>query len=174
MNCYFVIEMNKFFIIGTVLLILLMMSCGNPASVSTSVVKKYKADSNFVSSVIFLHGSELKFKLYSRGCVQEETQRIEISKVNESQFVISYFKDEIKLMDKKVVDSSFEMYIKSFIYECDKLLKDSLPASIGFVTIETIQISDGLHIINVSTDQSKSRNPFNDLVYAIHSKSESK
>ena len=158
----------------TALLVFLLTSCNDPELVTQSLVREYEADSNDISSVFFLNGSELKFKLYSRGCVHEETQQVEISKNDYNQFIISYIKDEAKLLDKKVVDSSFEIYIKSFIYECDKLSKKSSLAGFALGTIETIQISDGLHIINVRTDQSQPRNPFEDLIHAIHSKIESK
>ena len=163
--------MQKERIIESLLLCLLIVSCNNPESLSET---ESKSESNYISSVLFLNGSDLEFKLYSRGCVHEENQSVEISKNDYNQFVISYFKDKAKLLDKKVVDSSFEIYIKSFIYECDNLSKKSSSAGFALGTIETIQISDGLHIINVRTDQSQPRNPFEDLIHAIHSKIESK
>lgn len=133
-----------------------------------------KATGNYISSVIFLNGGDLEFKQYSRGCVSEEVQRIEISQKNNKQIVISYFRNEAKILDKKVFDSSFLVYIKSFLHECDKLLKDTSSKEIGFGTIETIEISDGLDIIEVAAGVSKQRNPFDDLVYTICSKAENR
>lgn len=165
--------MYKLILIEFTLLTLLIISCNDvdrvPKETGTDETK-----SDYISSVIFLNGSDLVFKQYSKGCVHEETQRIEISKRGNKDIVISYFRNEKKVLDEKVFDSSFQICIKSFIYECDKLLKDTSSAEFWSNTIKTIQISDGLDIIEIGAGGSKQRNPFDDLVYTICSKAENR
>ncbi len=166
--------MFKLLAIQFTLFILLMISCNNVDEVVKEPHSSNEPTGNYISSIIFLNGGDLHFTQYSRGCVNEETQRMEMSKTVNKQIVISYFKNDIKVLDRKVFDSSFLVYIKSFLNECDKLLKDTSSKEIGFGTIETIEISDGLDIIEVGAGVSKQRNPFNDLVYTICSKAENR
>jgi hypothetical protein len=160
--------MCKLVIMKFTLLVLLTISCNDASRVQNKTQGEAETRSNYIASVIFLNGSDLEFKKYSRGCFHEETQRIQVSKKDNQEIVVSYFKNDIKVLDKKVFDSSFQIYIKSFIYECDQLLKDTT-SSIVFESgkIETIQISDGLDIIEVSAGKSQYRNPFDDLTYII-------
>lgn len=166
--------MLKLLTIQFILFIFLIVSCSDVDKVAKEPDSGDNPSGNYISSVIFLNGGHLEFKQYSKGCVGEEVQRIEISQMNNKQIVISYFRDETKVLDKKVFDSSFQIYIKSFIYDCDRLLKDTASRRFEFATIETIQISDGLDIIEVGTGVSNQRNPFDDLVYTICSKAENR
>ena len=165
--------MYKIIVIEFALLTLFIISCNDIDRVPTETHNvEYK--SNYISSVIALNGSDLVFKQYSKGCVNEETQRIEISEKLDKNIAISYFRNDVKVLDGKVFDSFFQVFIKSFIYECDELLKDTLSGENGFGTIETIEISDGLDIIEVGARGLKQRNPFDDLVNTICSKVENR
>lgn len=164
--------MYKLIFIAFIFIYLSVHSCSNVEQISNTQKSEVAPKDSFISSVIFLAGSDLEFKFYSRGCFHEETQRVEISQMKNKQIVVSYFRNDEKILDQKVVDSSFGMAIRLFLFQCDKLLNYKPPVQYGFGTIETIHISDGLDIIEVSTDQSKSRNPFKDLVYAMNAKAE--
>ncbi len=166
--------MLKLLTIQFTLFIFMIISCNDVDKLAKEPYSGDKATGNDISSVIFLNGGDLEFKQYSRGCVNEEIQRIEISQKSNKQIVISYFRNETEVLDKKVFDSSFQIYIKSFIYECDRLLKDTASRRFEFATIETIQISDGLDIIEVGAGMSNQRNPFDDLVYTICSKAKNR
>lgn len=159
--------MFKLLAIQFTLFILLMISCNNVDEVVKEPHSSNEPTGNYISSIIFLNGGDLHFTQYSRGCVNEETQRMEMSKTVNKQIVISYFKNDIKVLDRKVFDSSFLVYIKSFLNECDKLLKDTSSWPLEFGTIKTIQISDGLDIIQVGSSKPGTRTPFDDLVYAF-------
>jgi hypothetical protein len=157
--------MYKLIAIEFTFLALLINSCNDIERVSNATHNEAK--DSYLSSVIFLNGGDLQFKQYSRGCVNEEIQRMEVSKKVNNQIVISYFRNDIKILDKKVFDSSFQVYIKSFFHECDKLLKDTSSWQLEFGTFKTIQISDGLDIIEVGSSRPDYRSPFDDLVNAF-------
>ena len=166
--------MLKILTIQFTLFIVMIISCNDVDKLAKEPYSGDKATGNYISSVIFLNGGNLEFKQYSRGCVNEEIQRIEISQKSNKQIVISYFRNEAKVLDKKVFDSSFQAYIKTFLHECDKLLKDTSAKEFVYTTSQTIQISDGLDIIEVGAGMSNQRNPFDDLVYTICSKAKNR
>lgn len=163
-------EMIRFIAIPIITLSFLIIACVERENVKTEI-RRDVSKGDYISSLISLNGGNLVFTQYSKGCVHEEHQRIEISKKESKEIVVSYFRNGDTVLDKRIFDSSFNIYIKSFIYECDNLLIDTSVADFwSTTTIRTIQISDGLDIIEVGARVSKQSSPFDDLVYVIYSK----
>lgn len=147
-----------------------MVACNRVDKAIKENYTEHKSPADYITSSIFLNAVDLNFTQYSKGCVNEEKQRLEVSTNANNQLVISYFMNEIKVIDKKLFDSSFQIYIKSFIRECKKLEKDTSFKGLVFGTIKTIEISDGLHILKVNTTTSNLKDPFQDLINAVCSK----
>lgn len=162
--------MYKFIFIQFSAIALLTASCNSENKEGKDLHNEREAKQEYSSSMIYLNGVDLEFKQYAKGCVNEEMQRVEVSKKVNNGFVISYFRNGKKVIDKKITDSSFQIYIKSFISECEKLKKDTSSKELFFGTIKTIELSDGLHILKVSVAGSNPKDPFQDLVNIICSK----
>lgn len=163
--------MNHLRIIFHVLFLVFFSACFDEEKGKETKLMKHSKDQikieNDFPSINPVNGQELRIELRTYGCFISESQSISITKNGDRNYVVSQYRDKNCILSNKVLDSSFQIHLKAFIYDCRRLLKDST-VSVSITQIEKIIISDGLYFKEVDIGYSSSINPFKNLISAIY------
>lgn len=126
---------------------------------------------NGMPSIDIVDGQELSMQLVTRGCFVSEDEPLIRIKKSGKVYLASHYQNQSIGLSNKVLDSSFKIHLKAFIYNCNKLSKKGMSGSIEFTfkNAEELVISDGLHITSVGINDSITNNPFRELLSAIYS-----